>query len=43
MYFGNVEIDIGNKSDIANWITVILILIIGVTVRHHYLKVSFGF
>lgn len=32
MYFGNVEIDIGNKSDIADWIIVILIIIIGVTV-----------
>ncbi len=32
MYFGNVEIDIGNKSDIVDWITVILIIIIGVTV-----------
>lgn len=32
MYFGNVEIDIGNKSEIVNWITVILILIIGITV-----------
>lgn len=30
MYFGNVEIDIGNKSDIVDWITLIFILIIGV-------------
>ena len=29
MYFGNVEIDIGNKSDIVVWITVIFILIMG--------------
>lgn len=32
MYFGNVEIDIGNKGDIVGYIIVILILIIGATV-----------
>lgn len=32
MYFGNVEIDIGNKGDIVSYIILILILIIGATV-----------
>lgn len=32
MYFGNVEIDIGNKSDIVNWITLIFFLLIGATI-----------
>lgn len=43
MYFGNVEIDIGNKSDIVNWITVILIFIIGVTVVVSLFKSRFWF
>ena len=41
MYFGNVEIDIGNKSDIVNWITLILVLIIGVTVVVSWVKRRF--
>lgn len=32
MYFGNVEIDIGNKGDIVNWITLIFIFLIGATI-----------
>lgn len=32
MYFGNVEIDIGNKSDIVNWITLIFIFLIVATI-----------
>lgn len=41
MYFGNVEIDIGNKGDIVGWITVILILIIGVTAVGLWFKSRF--
>lgn len=41
MYFGNVEIDIGNKSDIVNWITLIFILIIGVALMASLFKSKF--
>ena len=41
MYFGNVEIDIGNKSDIVDWITLIFILIIGVALMASLFKSKF--
>lgn len=41
MYFGNIEIDIGNKSDIVNWITLIFILIIGVALMASLFKSKF--
>lgn len=41
MYFGNVEIDIGNKSDIVNWITLIFILITGVALMASLVESKF--
>lgn len=43
MYFGNVEIDIGNKSDIVNWITLIFFLLIGATIIVSFYQSRFMF